>query len=431
VVLYDLLFWWPGGPAGPNQPYLALGAAAILAVVLVARRQVQRSRQEAQTAEARARRTLALNALALELARTRSAPAIAAALARAVHTALHASAQLIAADAQGQLQPTGSAEQRRVVQAAWTHAQEAGAGAAFESQARLLALPLRGAQGLVGVVVVDRLAGDHEALDDQQMLRAFVNQAAVALERSVFEERMARVAVEAERERLRNTLLAGLAHDFRTPLTTIVGAATSLLEQGHAIDAEHRDALLRSVLGEARRLHALGSDMLDLTRMQEGAVEPQLEWCPADELVEEARAALGAALDTRSLRVDVPADLVVWCDPRLVGQVIVNLLDNAVTHTPADAAIAVSIDTRDDVWQLVVHDDGPGIPDREQREVFKKFTRGEGSAGVRGTGLGLAICAAVAQLHGGSIRIANASGARFEMSLPQPARSALALGEAA
>ncbi len=236
--------------------------------------------------------------------------------------------------------------------------------------------------------------------------------------------------MEAESERLRSTLLAGISHDFRTPLTTIVGSATSLLEQRHAIDEEHCNALLRGVLLEAQRMHALTSDLLDLTRMEEGAVRPNPEWCPADELVDEARATCGGRLDGHRVTVDVNHEDVVWCDARLLGQALVNMLDNAARHTPAGAGIAISVKVGAGTWSLVVHDGGPGIPAGHERDVFKKFFRGRQEPDSRGTGLGLAICAVVAGLHGGTIAATNVGGARFEMTLPQPDNSSMRLKEA-
>jgi two-component system sensor histidine kinase KdpD len=246
----------------------------------------------------------------------------------------------------------------------------------------------------------------------------------------MFERRSAAAVVEAETERLRSTLLSGISHDFRSPLTTIVGAATSLLQQDKALDAARRTTLTRSILGEAERMHALVSDLLDLTRMEEGAVQPSCEWCPADELIEEARDALGPRLCGHALRVDIPAEAVVWCDPRLLEQVLVNLLDNALRHTPEGSTIDVSVQVDDARWRLVVADNGPGLPAGQERDVFKKFFRGRDEPAGAGTGLGLAICAAVARLHRGTIEAATGGGARFTLTLPQPLPQASPLEEA-
>lgn len=233
--------------------------------------------------------------------------------------------------------------------------------------------------------------------------------------------RAAAAAIEAQTERLRMTLLSGLSHDFRTPLTTIVGATTSLLEQGAALDGPHRRRLLESVLREAQRMHAMTSRLLELTRLQEGGVQPRCEWCPADELVQEVVGAIGPRLAGHRLDVHTDAEAVVWCDPTLIEQALVNLLDNAVRHTPPGGTIAVGIAVAGGHWALTVQDSGPGVPAGEEERVFRKFHRAPGpGSGGDGIGLGLALCAAIARLHGGEIAVANAAGARFTMTLPQP-----------
>ncbi len=432
IVLFDLLFVAPRWSLKPTDPQYFFTFAVTLLVGLIISQLAARSRHDASTMEARARRALALNQLALQLAKARTSEAVAAALEATVSQALGTKAQLLLVDDEGRLPDLGQAfaNDRHVAQGALREQRETGAGTAVEPQARRRYIPLLAADGPLGVLAVEPAHTEHDSPDDKDLLRAIANQAAVALERAVFEQRSARAAVEAEGERLRSTLLAGISHDFRTPLTTIVGSATSLLEQRDAIDEVHRDALLRGVLLEAQRMHALTSDLLDLTRMEEGAVRPNLEWCPADELVDEARAALGGRLDGHRVSVDVDDAAVVWCDARLLGQALVNMLDNAVRHTPAGGAIAISVKVSVGAWCLVVHDDGPGIPAGQERDVFKKFFRGRQEPDSRGTGLGLAICAIVAELHGGTIVATNARGARFEMSLPQPDDSSARLRDA-
>ena len=122
-------------------------------------------------------------------------------------------------------------------------------------------------------------------------------------------------------------------------------------------------------------MHGSMSDLLDLTRMEEGAVQPDAEWCPAYELVAEARQPLVALLREHRLRVQTPDDAIVWCDPRLMQQALANLLDNAARHTPAGCTITVLVQVEATQWQLQVHDDGPGLPPGSEIDVFKKFHR--------------------------------------------------------
>ncbi|TFZ03278.1 sensor histidine kinase [Ramlibacter rhizophilus] len=231
-----------------------------------------------------------------------------------------------------------------------------------------------------------------------------------------------RLAEQAETERFRSTLLAGISHDLRTPLTTIVGTATSLLEQGDRLDRAQHELLLRGLLEQAQRLHRQMTDLLDLARMEEGAVQLQPEWCPADDLVAEALAPLAARLQGRRLDTTLAADAIVWCDPRLMEQALFNLVDNALRYTPAEARIRIEVRLQPGVCQFVVADEGPGLPEGREQELFRKFQRGQSEPAGGGFGLGLAICAAVARLHQGGIQAENDAGARFMLNLPQPAR---------
>lgn len=230
------------------------------------------------------------------------------------------------------------------------------------------------------------------------------------------------LAEQAETERLRSTLLAGISHDLRTPLTTIMGAATSLLEQHDRLDEARRVQLTRDLLEQARQLHGHLSDLLDLVRMEEGALQLACEWCPADDLLAEALAPLDARLrGQHPLQADVPAEAVVWCDPRRMQQALFNVVDNALRHTPAGTPVRVAVHTAPGECRLVVADDGPGLPPGREHEMLRKFQRGQPEPAGGGFGLGLAICAAVARLHGGSLRAENqARGARFTLALPQP-----------
>ena len=431
IVLFDLLFVPPGWSFKPTDPQYFFTYAVTLIVGLIISQLAGALRQEAKAAEARARRGQALNRLTTELVKARGTDAIAGALQAAFNEALGVQAELLLVDDKGGLPrwlPT-SEDDLRAAETALREGREAGAGTALDAGARRRYVPLLAADRPLGVLSIEPVRTEPDSAVEQRLLNIFANQAAVALERALFERRSAQAAVETETERLRSTLLAGISHDFRTPLTTIVGSATSLLEQGRLIDEAHREMLLRGLLLEAQRMHALLSDLLDLTRMEEGAVRPEPEWCPAEELVDEALAALGDRLDGHRVTVDVAEEAIVWCDARLVEQVLVNLLDNAVRHTPPRTTIAISVKVRPGTWSLVVHDDGPGIPAGQEQQVFKKFFRGRLDPESRGTGLGLAICAAVAELHGGTITVTNERGARFEMRLPQPDGAAALLRE--
>lgn len=235
-------------------------------------------------------------------------------------------------------------------------------------------------------------------------------------------------AVQAEAERVRNTLLAGLSHDVRTPLTTIIGVASSLLMQGEQISPAQQSVLLGNLLDQARRLQALTSDLLELARLQDGAVKPACEWCPVGELVRDGLSLCGPAVGAQRIVLDIAEEEIVWCDPRLVSQVLCNLVINASQHAPADSLITVAVARRLGSWTLSVRDQGPGLRHGEESAVFGKYQQGGTADASGGTGLGLAICDTVARLHGGNIVARTDAGAVFEMCLPCPDHPPLSAG---
>ncbi|MBL8360196.1 MAG: DUF4118 domain-containing protein [Rubrivivax sp.] len=432
IFIYDLIFVAPRWSLKPTEPQYWLAFLVMMVAGLIVGQLAARSREQALLAEARARRTQALNELSVALGRARDRAAVAQALCEAVQAAVGTRADvLFVVDGACQRPAAGAPEgfDDGCAAQAIAGGSETGAGTPVAGTQPLRYVPLRVGERTFALLVHPMPAPAHDALEDQHLVRALANQAAVALERAELEARSIAAAVEAEGERTRNTLLAGISHDFRTPLTTIVGSATTLIEQAPALDEAHRASLLRGLLDEARRLHTMTSNLLDLTRLDAGAIQLRPEWCPADELLDAALRQLEPRLRAHRLEARVPPEALVWCDPRLIDQVIVNLVDNAVRHTPAGGTIRVAIEPDARRWTLTVHDDGPGIPAGHERAIFRKFHRAAGDGDSTGQGLGLAICAAIARLHDGEIVAANAQGARFTMTLPQPAPPRLDGGE--
>jgi two-component system sensor histidine kinase KdpD len=421
ILVFDLLMVEPRWSFAPLDPQYYLTFLVMLIVGVLISRLVAQVSLQAELAEARARRAQALSDLARHLVAAHSAKDVGEDLAEAVQTTFGVPSALLLPDAQGRLQDPRafcSAEELRQAQAL-----VAGHGSAGETApggATQLQVLLQGSGDVLGVLAVRPLPGGIGTPEDRRLLDAMADQAALALERALYEQRSVHAVLEAETERLRNTLLSGISHDFRTPLTTIIGAASSLLDQDHVLDTPRRRMLLEGLLGEARRVHGSMSDLLDLTRMEEGRLRPLLEWCPVDDLVQEVRDALGQRLAAHRFEVQVSAEAIVWCDPRLIVQAAVNLVDNALRHTPAGGRVALQVRVQPSTWELSVSDDGPGLPPGHEQTVFKKFSRARADGVGSGTGLGLAICAAVARLHDGQIEARNAGGARFTLALPQP-----------
>jgi two-component system sensor histidine kinase KdpD len=219
---------------------------------------------------------------------------------------------------------------------------------------------------------------------------------------------------------MRSSLLSSVSHDLRTPLAAITGSATTV-RSNPDLPEETRDEMLATICEESERLERLVSNLVDMTRLESGHVALAREWLPVDEVIGSALTRLEPALKGRPVRVDVPADLpLVSVDPVLMEQLLVNLLENAVKHTPAGTEIAVSAAADPGGLAIEVADRGRGLPAGEEERIFERFFR-RSEAGVAGVGLGLAICRAIARAHGGTLRASNrpGGGAAFRLTLPR------------
>jgi two-component system sensor histidine kinase KdpD len=254
-----------------------------------------------------------------------------------------------------------------------------------------------------------------------RLLEAFVTQAAVAMERVQLAVAAQAADVEIESERMRNVLLSSISHDFRTPLATIVGSASTLLDSRMEIDPERRRGMLRGLLDEALRMNQLVGNLLDLMRLSSGPIALKRDWVPIEEIVGAVLARLEEALAGRKVSVAIPADLpLVACDEVLIAQVVTNLIENAIKHTPAGTAIDIGAQAEQGQMRMTVGDRGPGLPSGEEQRVFVKFHRAHDEAAQSGFGLGLTICKYIIEAHGGVIEASNRldGGAQFAFNLP-------------
>jgi two-component system sensor histidine kinase KdpD len=231
--------------------------------------------------------------------------------------------------------------------------------------------------------------------------------------------------VRAETERLRNSLLSSVSHDLRTPLASITGAASTLLESEERLDAGTRRDLLEALHEEADRLNRLVQNLLEMTRLESGALQLRTEWHSIEEVVGAALGRFGKALARRAVSVRVPADLpLVPMDDVLIEQVLINLVDNAIKYTPPESPIEVSAEDTGAAVLIEFADRGPGLPPGEERHIFEKFHRAEVTPPVRGAGLGLAICRGIVQAHGGRIWAENRPGGGVTVRFTLPRKEA-------
>jgi two-component system sensor histidine kinase KdpD len=226
--------------------------------------------------------------------------------------------------------------------------------------------------------------------------------------------------VRARTEELRSSLLSSVSHDLRTPLAAITGAASALRDEAAATEPHEHRELLDTIAEEAGRLERLLANLLDMTRLESGGLEPKREWVPLEEIVGAALTRLESQLTGRTIVTELPEDLpLAFGDPLLLEQLVINLLDNAARHTPPGTPIEIRAAAVEGALELEVADRGPGLAPGDETRVFEKFQRGS-RAGAGGVGLGLAICRGIATAHGGSIQAENrpGGGALFRLILP-------------
>ncbi|MEO8551166.1 MAG: ATP-binding protein [Kofleriaceae bacterium] len=224
-------------------------------------------------------------------------------------------------------------------------------------------------------------------------------------------ERLRETAVRAKAEELRNSLLSSVSHDLRTPLAAITGMATTLRER--TADSVELD----TIISEASRLSALLTNLLAITKVESGAA-PRRDWVPIEEILGPVLARLDKELASHPVTTAIPADLIAHVDPILFEQLLLNLLDNAAKHTPAETPIEIIGRREGGAAVVEIVDRGPGLAPDQHGKLFDKFYRGRTSA--PGAGLGLAVCRGIAAAHGGTVEVAarDGGGTRFEVRIP-------------
>ncbi|HTV94496.1 MAG TPA: sensor histidine kinase KdpD [Steroidobacteraceae bacterium] len=418
-----------------NLEYL-LTFAVMLVLALVIANLVANVRAQTRVAGARERRTSLLYAMSRELAATRSFDNLARVAVKHVAETFSGRAAVLLPDAHERLQPIKGADlaltledpDLSVAQWVFDHGRPAGLATDTLPAARAQYLPLTGTQATLGVLAVQPTQRRRLLLPEQShLLETFAGQIALAIERAqrADEAEAARVAVETES--LRNSLLASISHDLRTPLAAIMAASHALGDPKMQPDAETRARLARTIETTAQAISELISNVLDLMSFQFGEVHLHRDWHSVESLVEAALARLEGRLARHPVEVMLPADLpAVNVDAALITRALVNLLENAVKHTPGGTHIRVSAGIEGEAVRIVVDDDGPGLPPGPPEQLFAKFERGNSDADVGGAGLGLAICKAIVDAHGGRISAGPrpGGGARFTLTLPTVAAHA-------
>lgn len=309
---------------------------------------------------------------------------------------------------------------------AWEHDRAAGRGSDTLPGAKRLFLPMRTGRGAIGVVGIDRdKPGPLLTPDQRRLLDALIDQAALAVERVYLVEDLDRTKRSVEADRLRAALLTSISHDLKTPLAAILGAAGALKDLSRDLDTNAKADLLQTIIDESERLNRFIANLLDMTKLESGAIKPNAALHDLGEIVGTALARSSKILAQHRVEVDLGSDLpMLGLDAVLFEQVLVNLLENAAKYAPPGTLVRIRGWREDGGVQLHIIDEGSGIPAEDLERVFDKFHRVQKADQVRaGTGLGLAISRGFIEAMGGSITAANRSdrpGAVFAITLPIP-----------
>lgn len=417
IAAFDLCFVPPFYTFAVSDANYLLTFVMMLVVAVLVSRLTSTLRAQADAARSREGRTAAAFALSSDLSAAREPTSITRALERHSTSVVPGTATVSVREPDGAFTSEDGVERW-----AYEHRQMAGLGTQTLPASAALYLPLVASDTALGVLRITPI--DARDVGDpvrRQLLESFASQTAIALERVVLAAGTQQARVEVEAERLRTSLLSSLSHDLRTPLGAIEGAASSLVESGDALPAAARRDLAQAVVEESRRMTRMIGNLLDMIRVETGALSVHQEWQPLEEVVSVALIRMDERLTGREVHVDLPMTLpLVRIDGILIEQVLINLLENAIKYSPTGSAIDLSASaTRDDVI-IAVADRGIGIPAGQELTIFDKFHRVEHSTTTPGVGLGLTICRGIVLAHGGRIWAEPRAGGGtvFKVALP-------------
>lgn len=433
VLAFNFFFTAPEYTLRVDDSQYLFTFAVMLVIGVLVSTLTARVREQSEAARVRQRRTEVLYRVTQELSAASGVQQVVAVAERLVAELLRLDVAILVAEGAGALRPVGrspgwlegEASLHQVAEWAYAHGKMAGAGTETLAGTAAVALPLTAPAGPLGALLARSSAPDLLVLPEpRRVLETLAGQVAQAIQRERLAEGIHRAMAQAEAERLRNALLTSVSHDLRTPLASIAGASSSLIEAGDGLERPVRDDLLRTIFAEADRLSRFIDSLLQMTRIAAGRVVARREWHVVEDLIGSALTRASQQLAGRQVTTRLPGGLpLVSVDGVLIEHVLVNLLENAAKYSPEGAPIEVEARADDAGLTLQVTDRGPGVGDDEKTLVFDKFYRGARpeAQGARGAGLGLTICEAiVVQLHGGRIWVEDAApgGARFCVELP-------------
>jgi two-component system, OmpR family, sensor histidine kinase KdpD len=428
VGLFDFFFVPPRFSFAVSDVQYLVTFAVMLVVALAIGQLTAVLKVQAEAATQREHRMRGLYEMSRDLSAALLPEQVAEIGARFLATEFNARSTLLAADEHDRLSPlpVGNAAVDDVVaQWAFDRGEAAGFGTDTLAASACLVLPLKAPMRRRGVLAVQPAERATLGPDQRRLLDTCASLLAISLERIHYIGVAQKSTVQIESERLRNSLLSAISHDLRTPLAALVGLVDTLAMTSPALPAAQAE-VTGAIRESALRMNAMVGNLLDMARLEAGAVPMRREWQPLEEVVGSALAACGPALQGRSVHVSLADGLpLLHLDAVLFERVLVNLLENAAKYTPATSAVEIQASATSSSVAIAVDDHGPGLPAGREEALFDKFERGSKESATPGVGLGLAISRAIVQAHGGTIRGENRAGpsgtlgARFTIELPR------------
>ena len=418
VVTFDFFFVPPSLTMAVSDTEYILTFLGLISVSLVVSYLTAQVREQADAAQRREAQTAALYELGRDLTAAVGLEAVAKTIidhigrtySREVTVFLGIDGELKLYMASQGLSVTEN--ESAVANWAFENGQRAGRGTDTLPDASMYYQPLKTTRGVIGVLGIKPIrANTYLSPDQQRILDAFTNQVALAIEGAQLVEQARQTELLEVTEKLQTALLNSISHDLRTPLVSITGALSSLEEASPALDEEVRHSLIETAREEAERLNRLVGNLLDITRLEAGAMQLHREACDVQELIGSALQQIGTPLKNRQVNVEIsPKIPLVPLDFVLLSRVLVNVIDNALKYSPPQKPIDIRVRVFKQDLEITIADRGEGIPVDDLQRIFDKFYRVQRPDNVSGTGLGLSICKGIVEAHNGCIQAENRRG---------------------
>ncbi len=427
VTLFDFLFVPPRLSLAVSDVQYVVTLGVMLAVALITAQLTTGLKRQAELASRKERETRSLYELARDLAGAASTEQVAAITEHFMLDAVGMHALLLLPGADGALAAAGGDAgklaylEERLALRAYQQGETIGVNALADTGQAVAYLPLKAPMRVRGILALASPTGRAFAVEPvEALLSTVASLVAIAVERLHYVDVANQTQVQMASERLRNSVLAALSHDVRTPLTALVGLADSLTVTRPPLPEGARETAA-AIREQAARMNGMVTNLLDMARLQAGKVELRKEWQLLEEVAGAAVQLSGPALAGHRVAIDLPKDMtLIEFDAVLIERVFCNLLENAAKYSPQGSLIAITARVAGDLVHVSIADEGPGFPEGRQEELFAMFTRGAHESSAPGTGLGLAICRSIVEAHGGTIHAENRAGGGAQVTFTLP-----------